>query len=128
MDHAALKVLIDSDGSNAAKTDQQVLDWLLASVTSVYDTLSGDEIFGATDNTEFSTLTDHKQLLWLSFCGRSEIDPQGSSNVAFVNFIFGGGSTTISSIAAIRQFTEPRHSANGFAVPSLGDVIAARSL
>lgn len=63
--------------------------------------LSGDEIFNATDNTEFGALTDHKRVLWVSFCGKS-INPFAAANVAFVQWIFGGGSTTVSNLAALR--------------------------
>lgn len=64
--------------------------------------LSGDEIFAATDNTEFAGLTESKQQLWLSFCSRQTIDPFGTANVAFVQWIFGGGSATVSALTGLR--------------------------
>lgn len=85
-------------------TDEQVV----ADMNTVYrqiprSSMSGDEIFSATDNTEFIGLTDIKRDLWVSFTGKDFIDPFGSSNVDFVIWVFGGGSTTVSSLQALRQ-------------------------
>jgi hypothetical protein len=65
--------------------------------------ITGDQIFEATDTTQFAALTDTERNQWLAFCGRSELDPFGSANVAFVTFIFGGGSATLTNLAALRK-------------------------
>lgn len=109
-----LKELIASEPANGARTDQEVLDWLNEQVNVPINSISGDDVFGATDAAEFGSLTDHKQLLWLSFCSRQTIDPFGAANVAFVQFIFGGGSLSISNLQALRNRQQPRWKANGF--------------
>ncbi len=78
-----------------------------ADLNTVYRTrnrtnMTGDELFAATDNTEFTGLTAHEQTLWVSFCGRDQIDPFGASNVAFVQHVFGGGSATIAALSSAR--------------------------
>jgi len=64
-------------------------------------TLTSDEMFTQTDATEFGNLSDHKQDLWVGFCGH-DIDPWGATNVDFVKWIFGDGSTTVSNLADAR--------------------------
>ena len=96
--------------------------------------ISGDEAFAATDATEFGNLGDtqeersHKQVLWLSFCGRTSIDPFGSANVSLVQWVFGGGSVTISNLADIR--TEPcsRAVELGLGEVAVGHIENARAL
>lgn len=63
--------------------------------------LTGNEMFTATDATEFAGLTEEKRGLWVSWCG-ADRDPFDSANVAFVNYVFGGGSDTIAALAVIR--------------------------
>lgn len=72
-------------------------------IERIKGSMSGDEVFAATDAAEFTALTDHKRQLWVAFCGRSGIDPAGSSNVAFVNWVFGESSTTLSNLASARN-------------------------
>lgn len=90
--------------------------------------LTGDQIFDATDSTEFAALTDHKQGLWLSFCGRDTIDPFGSSNVAFVQWVFGGGSTTASSLGSLRTESVSRATELGLGVVRVNNVTEARAI
>ena len=65
--------------------------------------MSGDELFAATDDTQFQSLAVDQRSLWMSFCGRDTIDPFGTANVNFVTEIFGGGSATLSALAAARK-------------------------
>jgi hypothetical protein len=88
--------------------------------------LSGDELFAATDSTEFAALTDHQESLWVAFCGRSSVDPFGSSNVAFVQYIFGGGSTTVSNLNSLRTQSVSRGAELGVGSVRPGDVLQAR--
>lgn len=70
--------------------------------------MSGDEIFQATNPGEFVALstgsgnTADDQGHWLAFCGRAEIDPFATANVQFVVAIFGSGSTTVASLNTLR--------------------------
>ncbi len=90
-------------------TDQQAADDL----NTVYRTrnrssMSGDEIFQATVPGEFNALdtgsgnTPDTQGHWLSFCGRETVDPFATANVQFVQWIFGGGSATVTALQAAR--------------------------
>ena len=88
--------------------------------------ITGDRIFAATDSAEFIVLSDIKKQLWLSFCGRSEVDPFGTSNVAFVTWLFGGGSTTGSNLAGVRQQSISRAQELGLGIVREGDVERAR--
>jgi hypothetical protein len=90
--------------------------------------LSGDQLFSATDSTEFGALTDHKQNIWLAFCGRDSIDPFGASNVALVNWIFGGGSATITALASLRTRSVSRADELGIGRVAAGTVEQARAL
>lgn len=67
--------------------------------------MTGDEVFAATDATEFGSLADHKQSVWLAFCGRDSINPSGTANVALVNWVFDASSTTLASLASARAET-----------------------
>lgn len=89
--------------------------------------LSGDRVFQATDTQEFGGLTEQKRLLWLSFCGRESIDPFGSANVAFVQFIFGAGAT-LSALTAMRTEVVSRAQELGFGRVFPGTVEQARAL
>lgn len=102
-----------------------------ADLNTVYRTvnktsLSGDELFAATDSAEFAALTDHQESLWVSFCGRSSVDPFGASNVAFVQYIFGGGSTTVANLNALRTESVSRAFELGLGSVRPGDVTQAR--
>lgn len=77
----------------------------VADRSRIRTSMSGDEVFQATVAAEFNALTVNsgKQTMWLSFCARSSIDPAGVANVAFVQFIFGAGSSTVIALNALRQ-------------------------
>ena len=89
--------------------------------------LTGDQLFAATDATEFGGLTDVKKQLWLAFCGRSEIDPFGAANVAFVQWIFGGGSDTVTGLASLRTETVSRATELGLPYIRPGHILEARA-
>jgi len=84
-------------------TNQQVLD----SLTLVVDRndnaslLTGDQMFTATNATDWNGLTDAKRQMWVSFT-RSDIDPFAAANVAFVKWIFGTTAPTVTNLAALR--------------------------
>ena len=84
-------------------TDEQVMvDINTVYRTQIKDFLTGDEIFTSTDETEFTGLSDANKTLWVSFTSKDSIDPGNSANVAFVNYVFGGGSTTLSNLSTLR--------------------------
>jgi len=86
------------------------------------NSLTGDQCFQATDPTEFANLSDHKQDLWLSFCGRNSIDPWASENEAFVKWIFGDTSTTVSNLGSMRTQMVSRAEELGLGDVTTGDV------
>jgi len=96
-------------------------------VTRIKSSMSGDEIFAATNGTEFGALSDSMKSQWLAFCGRETIDPGGAANVAFVQYIFGAGSTTLSSLASARQETVSQATVIGVGQVRTYDVTEARA-
>ncbi len=90
--------------------------------------LSGDAAFGATNGAEFIGLTDHKQDLWLSFCGRQQIDPFGAANVAIIKHLFGAGSATVTALVALRTKAVSRAEELGLSRIRIGTVEEARRL
>ena len=127
-----LKAELDADPLTrgyAGFSDEQVAD----DINTVYrevnlSSLSGDEVFAATDGGEFGGLTDHKQAIWLAFCGRDSIDPFGTSNVALVQWVFGAGSDTNTALGDLRKRDASRAEELGIGQVRTGDVIQARSL
>lgn len=84
-------------------TDQQIVDSLNAvNRTRNRTSITGDELFSATDEVEYIALSSSDRLLWVSFCGRDSIDPFGKANVAFVKDLFGNGSATVLAMAGDR--------------------------
>ncbi len=107
-------------------TDQQAADSLNDPVVDQNrPILTGDEMFTATDSTEWAGLTDQKRDLWVSWCN-TDRDPFNAANVAFVNCIFGGGSTTIGALALIRVEQISRGQEIGFGTVKVADVARAR--
>lgn len=105
---AALKAEFETDpvpmGYDYANTDAQTLFNLITALTRSKNlsSITGDQVFQATVPAEYAALSDAKKSEWMSFCGRQSIDPFGSANVSFVQYIFGGGSTTVANLANVR--------------------------
>lgn len=109
-------------------TDAEVADDLNTEYrTRDVQSLSGDQCFQATDATEFSNLTDHKQNLWLAFCGRNSIDPWAGENVDFVKHIFGDSATTVSNLGDLRTENCTRAEELGLGQVQAYDVHKARN-
>ena len=87
--------------------------------------LSGNSLFTATDFTEFAGLTEERRSLWVSWCG-TDRDPFDTENIAFVNWIFGGASATLTALAAIRTENISRASELGIGTVKEGYVALAR--
>ncbi len=107
----------------AAMTDQQVVDDL----NTLYRTrdrasMTGDEVFAATDATQYNALTAANKLLWVAFCGRDIIDPFGTANVAFVTDVFGAPSDTLTALATARVESISRAVEIGIGAVTLKDI------
>ena len=89
------------------------------------DSLSGDQLFTATDATEFAALTDTKKLLWVSWCN-GDRDPHNAANVAFVTFIFGGSSNTLAALAELRKHPVSLFQKEGVGLVQPGHIQNAR--
>jgi len=114
----------------AAMTDQQRYDSLFGTIDRPQNvtSLSGNQIFQQTNGTEFVNLTEHKQLLWVSFCSAGDIDPWDANNVAFVEWIFGASSQTVQNLAAIRTTLVSRAVELGLTQVQLGNLVSAREM
>jgi len=128
----SLKIEIATDPLTrgyAGMTDQQLVDSLNAvNRTRNRTSMTGDEMFAPTDAAEWQNLSAANQLLWVSFCGRSEFDPFGGANVAFVTDLFSAGSATLTALAAARVETISRAQELGLRRVKLGHVFNARKL
>jgi len=87
--------------------------------------LSGNQMFTATDPANFAALTDLKRALWISWCN-TDRNPYNAANVAFVQYIFGAGSQTITNLAAIRGETVGRAVELGLGLVYPGHIQNAR--
>lgn len=138
MNYQTLKTEIDIDplgrGYSSMNDEEVATDLNTEYRNRNRTSLSGDDVFSATDAAEFAALdqgagndADIKNL-WLAFCARDSIDPFGAANVAFVQWIFGGGSTTISNLQALRVEPQSRASELGLGAVKTGDVEYARRI
>lgn len=131
MDYAALKaeLLAGHPVTGAYDADDTVAAGQLNALnrTRVRGSMSGDDLFQQTDSTEFAALTDAKKQLWLAFCGRDSVNPSGA-NVVFVQWVFGGGSATVTALNAARQEAISRATELGLPVIREGHVQQARAM
>ena len=106
MDYIALKAELDAGhpDTGAYSVDNATAAAELNAVnrTVPRGSMNGDEIFAATDNAEFAGLTDHKQQLWVSFTSKDIINAYDATNIDFLDYIFGAGSTTKTVLAGLR--------------------------
>lgn len=68
----------------------------------IRESMSGDDVFQQTDETEFAGLSTEKKQLWLAFCGRDQINPSKAANIDFVKWVFGDPSSTLNNLVAAR--------------------------
>lgn len=106
MNIQALKTLLAVDhpvsGAWNPGDAQAANQFMAEDISRVKSAMSGDELFAATDKGEFGGLTDHKQQIWLAFCGRDSINPGSVANVELVEWVFGDPSITRSALLAAR--------------------------
>lgn len=112
----------------ASMTDQEVADSLnTVNRDRNRASMTGDEVFQQIANqAAWDGLTDAQRQLFMAFCGRSEIDPFAAANVNFITSIFGGGSATVTNLAAARVEQISRGVEIGFGVVNVRDVTRAR--
>ena len=108
----------------AAAADLNVVD-----ISQVKSSMSGSDIWAATDSTEYIALTDAKKARWLSFCAIDSHDPSvGGLAQLFVVNMFGGGSTTVTTLGTLRTDTISRAAELGLKSPNADHIAYARSL
>jgi len=95
-------------------------------MTQNKSSLSGNDLFTSTDATEFAALTDVKKQMWVSWCN-SDRDPFNAQNVAFVNYIFGGGSDTLTALGVLRLQAVSLFAKEGVGKISTSDITKARA-
>lgn len=134
MDIDALFNEVDTDPLGrgySGMTDQQVAD----DMNTVYRTqnrtaMSGSEIWEATDLTEYNALStlgdNNEQMRWIGFCGIDSHNPFGNS-AQFVTDLFGGGSTTVTTLQDLRVDDVSRAVELGLGHVKPGNVGEARS-
>ena len=91
------------------------------------NSLSGNQLFTATDAGEFVGLSDAKKQLWVSWCNVDR-DPYNAANVAFVNFIFEGGTKTIIALALLRKRPVSLFAKEGVGRVRTGEIAEARRM
>ena len=130
MNYDILKTELSSDAAYDAMTDQQAADSLnTVDISTIKDSMEGATMFLDTDPTEYAALTAAKKSEWLSFCGIASHDP-ANNGVAhlFVSYCFGGGSVTLSNLAASRTELVSRAGQLGLPTITVSHVNYARTL
>ena len=94
--------------------------------TAPRDTVAGSEILNATDDTEFTALTDAQQSKWLDLCGVDSIDTASGVAKSLEADLFGGGTTTRTNLAAVKAPAASRAVELGLGIVKEGHVIMAR--
>lgn len=96
---------IDTDplgrGYSTMSDAEVVVDMYIEYRTRNRTSMSGSELWDATDPTEYDALSDAGKGQWLSLCGIESHDPFGVSTQIVVS-LFGGGSTTVTALQTAR--------------------------
>ena len=113
MDYAALRTLLETNPSHATLTDQELADWVNEEVVSVdRSNLSNEEILAVIlDNrSEFAALSaaDQQIVRDILYVGTSVPTTAGEPARDTLVAIFGGGSATITALAAAISETVSR--------------------
>lgn len=110
-------------------TDQQVADELNAlDKTTVRSTVSGSEIFNATDDTEYAALTEAQKSAWDALCAIDTINTSSGVAKAREAELFGPGTATRTSLLALKNQTQSRAQQIGVGTVDAGDIKHARAL
>lgn len=126
-----LKTEITTDPSGAGYSGMS--DLVVANELNARDkfrnrtTMQASEVFNAIDKTEFDALTTiQEEQIW-NVLHLGFINPFGIEAQIFIS-IFGGGSTTISTLASLRRETVSRGTILGLPRIREGDVKQARAI
>jgi len=92
------------------------------------DTITGSEILNATDDTEFSALTDANKDRWISICGVENINTSSGIAKALEADLFGGGTTTRANLVAVKTEDISRAVELGFSFVGTHHVTSARAI
>ncbi|NBT31821.1 MAG: hypothetical protein EBT13_07945 [Rhodobacteraceae bacterium] len=131
MDIAALAAELTaghpSTGAYAADPQLAADQINAANQTRIKATISGSELFKATNKAEFAALPSAKQSAWRETCAIQEHDPaQGGITEATVLDIFPTQGATVAALAAARQETVSRAEVLGFGRVVAADIQRAR--
>ncbi len=91
-------------------------------------TVLGSEILNATDDAEFGGLAAGDKGLWLDLCGVDSVDTASGVAKSLEADLFGGGTTTRTNLAAVRNENVSRGVELGLGFVGQGDVEDARNL
>jgi hypothetical protein len=143
MDHASIKILIDSDPANAAKTDQQVLDWLHADATINKPINSRQLLRWSASNNRLVNINSaistgqveirsvaQAAMLMVSRPD-TELDLDDSGHIGLLDVLVSASvidSTDKDDLVTLAETTVKRYTTINIGRPKLGDVVAARSL
>jgi len=124
------------DGVHPGTSDPYDADATTAAVqinlenrTTSRDTITGSEIFNATNDVEFDALlTDSDRARWVSLCGILEIDTGTGIAKSLEAELFGGGTTTRANLLALKNPPASRAVELGLGPVTAGDIERARAL
>ena len=131
MDYQSLRVLIDSDPANSAKTDEEVRDWCnTPSVVRDRATLSTEDVFTEClrERAEWEALTAEQRQITRDICTVYDGVPTQSSDPARAALIAVLGTNTKAAIAALIPETVSPAVNAGLGTVIIGDVQNARAL
>lgn len=112
----------------AGMTDQQAVDSLnTADRSRAVATVSGAAIFNATDDAEYTALTDAQQASWDRLCAIETVDISSGVAKAREAELFGASTTTRANLTALKTESISRGEELGIGLVTLGMVQAARA-
>jgi len=132
MDYAILSSELSSDPlarGYSGMTDQEAADDLNTKYrTATRTAVFGSEILNATDDTEFSALTDAEKDRWLALCAVDYVNVSSGVAKSLEADIFGPGTTTRTNLIALKTESISRALELGLNGVLSGDVQYARTL
>lgn len=126
----ALKAELTTDplgrGYSGMTDEQAAVDLNTIYRTQNRELMSSSEVMNAIDITEFNALTAADEALIWNVLSLGEINPFGVEATIFTN-VFGGGSTTITTLSVARQSSVSRAQELGLGAVREGTVTMART-
>lgn len=122
---------IEAGGGDQVSRDTALADLINSLGTNrtvIRESMSGRDLFEATDQAEYGALGDSQKLQWLTLSSFDAVDPAPGGNAeALTLALFGGGSTTVATLATRRQQTVSRATELGLPEVKAADVGEARN-